>query len=616
MHHIGLVHLPHTALPNRSNPKPWYRHPIRSSKAALKMDPRFMDSSTHIDRPDKFASPSDKIDYPDSIESAQYNTTTSSTDKGKSLDREQIHPMTPSPNSKTKVTIEDFYSADENEDQDHPTSPTNNIKFNVVKSKKHSPHADPEDEHDHRKITCTGLSALYESGARVGSLKDGESLPTPPTSDEKTTDTEDMDSNLKSPTRPSKNKSGEDAMENSPLNSSTSSNDTKINFPDPDTIKITFSSDGPSSKPPKNGLYDKQTFQTTLPPSLSDAKFTIPILDTRESLLLASMDLAARFDNKFHFTEYSNSLLRREAEEKGRKIEELEWKGKFKDAQSKLGEKENENKDLKRELIGERSDKPEKDDGIEKLKDELAGEKENLEALEKRGEFVFGDAEEEISRLRGKVENLEKDLKGVKGDWAGAEDENSGLKERIVNLEELLSVEKMKLSEETMKLIGREEKVAMLENKVEMLNEKKGECEMICDGLRRDLDNANGENWGLEKSNKRLEKGLAAEKESPHLRDLVGTRKDGRALEERIKGLQKENSELKKAATGLEIEVLNHRTRATEMITMLEGLVGHPVRQALGDVGSSAVNKQAPTRGQPYGLRGGRGSHKFFLTSA
>lgn len=291
--------------------------------------------------------------------------------------------------------------------------------------------------------------------------------------------------------------------------------------------------------------------------------------------------------------------------------------GKMRDLQFKFGEMGKENRGLKRELGGERSEVKERGDEIEGLKGELAGGKEGLEALEKRGDFVFGDAEEEIARLGGKVEELEKGLKGVNGDLAGAEDENSGLKERIVELEELLSVETMKFSEENMKLMDREEKVFMLENEVEMLQERKGECEVACDGLRGDLDYANAQNRELEKTNERLEKDLVSEKkECQHLGGLVGAGKDAKALEERINDLQKENAELKKAATNLESDVLNHRTRATEMINMLEGLIYHPVRQALGDIRSSAANKQIPTRGQPYGPRDGRGSHKFVLADS
>ncbi|CZR65019.1 uncharacterized protein PAC_14919 [Phialocephala subalpina] len=531
---------------------------------------KFMDSSTHIDRPDdkstRSNSPSDNNKSP----STQSNETTRA-ENGKGKSPEQAQPKIPSPNSKSKVTIEDFNSADENDD--HPASPTNNIKVNIVKSKKHNPHADPDDEkkHGRRKITYTGVSTLYMNPAQIKAAK---FLPTPA----------------------SKTKN-DDENEKSPL-TSTSSNDTKVDSsetvkvasPSPETIKITLSSHDP--KPFKFEIepYEKTTFKTALSVPL-DSTFTIPVIDTRESLMLTTMDLAARYDNHYRFIQHSNSLLRQEAEDKTRKVEELDWKvkcfqeedlrnkkdrnvleGKMKDLNLRLTEAGKEVKQGKREVFGEKFERERLEKELATRVEELLGMekgneklREQVEVLKSKGDFVCGDAEEEMARLRDMVEDREKDLRGLRGDLSGAEDENTGLKERFVELEN-------RFAEETMKLIDREERVSMLEQKVEELQESNGECEMNRDGLRGKLDDARDENRGLEKMVERLE----VEKAQLE-KDGRGAGKDAVALEERVEVLQKENAGLSKANSDLEMEVLRFRNVHHRLRPFFKELLGHIV---------------------------------------
>ncbi|KUJ10129.1 uncharacterized protein LY89DRAFT_787762 [Mollisia scopiformis] len=356
-------------------------------------------------------------------------------------------PMTPSPKPRA-TTIE---SVDE--------SPTTSIKV-----KKRSPHADPDDTdpHDRRIFTTksyTGVKELFQTSP--SNKSDASPKAKSPTAE--SGPKSDAAPKIKSPTtvKYPKSVTAETKREAKILSPPTIPNahkDTDITFKIHDSCFDTS--------------YDKTNFKSTLPVPL-DSTFTIPTSETRSSLMLSTLDLLARYDNHFHRTEYSNSLLRQAREDAERKIEELDWKVrcfaeeemihrkdmgilgmKFRDAQGRLVKKDKEIKELVEVAKKRRSE------GVDKLEAELERakseilvlQKENLDLVDLKerlddkfedismsGAFFQGLSKDQISKLNCRIEELEEKIKDEKELLSRVEDDNSNLQDKLEGLEADLS---------------------------------------------------------------------------------------------------------------------------------------------------------------------------------
>lgn len=485
---------------------------------------------------------------------------------------------TKSPHS--KVTVESV---------DDDSSSTHNIKF-----KKYTPHTDPKNTDDksyNRNFSSggyTGIKAMFE--------------PCCPSIDR--TSPQPSPKETKLPASPIDNKHPI-RLEYNPLKA--------------------FSFDLFNNNP-----YEKTTYKCTFPIPL-DSTFTIPALETRSSLMLLTMDLVAHYDNHFHRTEYSNSLLRQAKEDAERRIEELDWKvrcfaeeesihakdmedlgAKLQDVRIKLENAKGENKGLRERvkedeglakkvtyLVMEVAKSRNKVDRILQENKELRGKIDDLEEIKQSCVFMkdLGKGEEQIANLREKIDGLQKEVKSTTVHLRDSEVENSNLKERIEELETEMTAlrdEQRDLEHDRTQLQElveeRDQDIAKYLAKIDVFEDRQEQHEEIVETyktelqymrelvgegkdeqtLRARIKNLQQQNAGLEENNDALEA----------------------VLEQRVKSLQDEITELKETKQALEAEVSCFKGTAEELVKLGNEFARSLVHRApLAERGASEGNK-------------------------